>query len=807
VSTPRSLVTILLGVKVLGIANSLRAIRFSLSRQCSDRTYRQRLAKSSSPIGKLTKTDPVPHGWQIGFEHASLELVFLAKDLARLTWQPGRLPVPYAIEQAKWPETDVHHLPLQDGFLLSTSDLQIEVHATGQVQFLDPNNSLLHSLYPPVRSGQGWVQQASLLPGEHIYGLGLHAQGLNLRAQTHRMWATDPGGIYGPGIDPLYMPIPVFFGLHEGGSYLIFYENHCPSTFEMGSRSTYESDSARLTFEMGALRYYFIQGPFSSAIEQFSCLTGKAPLPPIWSLGYHQSRWGYKSTEDIRQVVQGFKEHRLNLSAVHLDLDYMHDRRSFTFDPDRFADIEELSADLKRDGIHLAGILDPGIKVEDGYDIYRSGLEANAYCTDPGGKTLTAVAFSGPTVFPDFTSSRVRKWWQEFYPRLLKRGLDGIWHDMNEPTAFNAWGGNHLPLNMSLDLEGTGGDHYQGHNVYGLQMNRAGYAAMKQYAPHKRPWILSRSGWAGNQRYAWNWTADSESTWAGLKLSLTATLALAFSGIPYCGPDIGGFSGDPTPELYTRWFQLAAFLPFFRTHSSLITQRREPWVFGEPYTGIIRRYINLRYQLLPYLYTLAWEASQRGYPIVRPIFFRDQDQPELWDIDDGYMLGDTLLIAPVFSVGLEKRQVSFPKGSWYSFWDDHFYQGPGNFTIPVNLENIPVFVRGGLLLPLLDRERLSLNIYPGEGNSLLYSDAGDGFGAGRVDKYKMHTIPHGYRIDWQTEGEYPFPYPDIETVLHADKLERVFVDGEQLAPLGNHFSCGIFQQADLILGKPVDDRR
>jgi alpha-glucosidase len=796
---PHKLVSALLAVKALRAASSLRVLRFTLYRQWLDFQYKHKqLPQEQKSIGVFSRYEKTPSGWRFKFAEAAVEIEFLKEDLARLTWTPGTPPIPYALAETALKAIHPTLDQTKDGFSFTTEALTVELSFDGSLTFRQSSGELLRRVLPPVRQGTGWTETCLLTGDEHLYGLGEQAGHLNLRDQTHHIWNQDPGGSYGKDADPLYMPLPCYFSLQEPGSYLIFYENSHRAIFSPGFDADLGMSTYQAAFNGGSLRYYFIPGSAPEALEQFSQLTGTSPLPPMWSLGYHQSRWGYENQAEIEALVAGFKENDLGLSAVHLDLDYMDDRRGFTIDGHSFPNMAELAHNLANSAIHLVTIVDPGIKTDPHFDIYQDGLEKQAYLSLPGGKTLTGVAFAGETSYPDFTSPDVRQWWSELYPRLLDKGISGFWHDMNEPTSFSAWGGNSLPLATQHNLEGAGGDHLQAHNVYGLQMNRSGFESLRRYRPQSRPWILSRSGWIGNQRYAWNWTADTESTWDGMRTNLTTIIGLGLCGIPYCGPDIGGFSGDPTAELYLRWFQMAAFLPFFRTHSALITQPREPWVFGEPYTSIVRRFINLRYQLMPYTYTLAWEASQKGYPFVRPLFWHSPQDRRLWDIEDAYLYGDALLIAPVLEPGAQRREVVLPAGDWYSFTDDTQYTGPERIFVPVCLETLPTFVRGGSVLPMADGPRLTLHIYPGELVNKIYSDAGDGYDAWRLDRFFAHGDHERLNLTWHAEGDYPLPYVSVGVQIHGMKVKKMICDGAEHILTAQRAETGRFSNLTLL---------
>ena len=669
---------------------------------------------------------------------------------------------------------------------------------------------LRHDLPPKFSGGTqapAWTSLATLHRSEFLYGLGEQAGPMNLRGGSYKMWNTDPGGNYNGEANPIYMPLPVYLSLHKDGSYLIFYENSFPATFTFEPPLDREGNGRSLSsaaFTGGMLRYYLIPGPPQRAIERFTELTGRPELPPLWSLGYHQSRWGYRTAADVRTVASGFKQHDMPLSAIHLDIDYMDGYRVFTVDEQRYPDLRGLTQELSQQGVRLVAILDPGVKQDDDYFMYLQGKDNDFFCKEPGGRIMLGVVWPGKAAYPDFTNPKARDWWGKNYRRMLNYGIAGFWHDMNEPTSFTAWGDQTLPLATCHDMEGTGGDHRQAHNLYALQMNRAGYEALKTEQPDVRPWVISRSGWVSQQRYAWKWTGDTESSWPNLQATIANVVGMGISGIPYTGPDIGGFSGNPLAELYLRWFQMATFMPFLRTHSAIGTTRREPWVYGEPYTGIIREFLRVRYRLLPYLYTLAWQASRKGYPLVRPLWWADIANEELRGIDDAFLLGDDLLIAPILEAGETQRRVALPQGAWFNLWDGEPVQGPGSVELQAPLERIPVLARGGCILPTAEDQLLFLHIYPPATRmdlplpkelppSLLYSDAGDGYAEGRLDQFQIIRASNTLEIDWQSEGAYPFPYRQVHVILHGLEAQSAWVDGNTAQITDNQLQSGIFR--------------
>jgi alpha-glucosidase len=767
---------VVMGLRRVGLTNTLRIVQFTLYKEREDRKWavNQSARGISLSPGELRSVQPAAGGALFTFERAELEVIFLAEDLARLSWGPGEGPLPYSLARTEWPEVQFQIAQTGQSWSLWSSSLKVEVSSNAEVRFYDPEGRLLRAEDPPERRGEAWTQRACLEPGARPFGLGQRAGWIKQDGRPYRLWNRDPVNERGMAehLDPLYLAIPVYLAAWEGGSYLVFFENYFPGSL------SFQNGWAKATFEGGRLRSYLIPGPPQRALERYTELTGRAPLPPRWALGYHQSHWGYKSEADIRQVAAGFKEHALPLSAIHLDIDYTDGYRVFTVDRKRFPDLPGLAGELAEQGIRLVAILDPGVKKDPGYFLYREGLEKGYFCSMPDGREALGVVWPGWCVFPDFTNPAVREWWAGQYPRLLELGIAGFWHDMNEPATIAAWGDFTLPLAARHHLEGRGGDHREAHNLYGLLMNAAGDAGLRQARPDSRPWLLSRSGWAGVQRCAWNWTGDSDAAWEDLRSTLATVLGLGLSGVPYSGADIGGFGGRPSAELYLRWFQLSAFLPFFRTHSAVEYGRREPWIYGEPYTSILREFLLLRGRLLPYLYTLAWETSRTGQPLARPLFWDEPFNPTLLEVEDTFLLGNSLLVAPVLEEGERERSVALPDGEWYDFWTGDRLVGPGQVQMDAPLERIPLLVRAGSALPTEELGRLVLHLFAGSGEGLLYSDAGDGYGPHRVDRFRLEGSEHSLELAWDWEGEYPFPYPRIEIRLHGLRPERAWLDGQ-----------------------------
>jgi alpha-glucosidase len=695
--------------------------------------------------------------------------------MVQIDWSPSLPSLPYIDHSAAQSDVEIDVTQEGSDYEISTADLNLRVRADGGLIFKDKKGETLRKELPPQFLGRGWIHRADLPAEASIYGLGERASRLNLRGHAYRMWNQDPHGNYGRGVDPLYVCIPCYLCLQSNGAYLLFYENSYDGTISFRKKATAQLNG-------GPLRYYFIEGSFQEIVRRYGQLTGFPPLPPRWALGYHQSRFSYETEAKVRQIADEFNQRGLPLSVLHLDIDYMDDYKVFTVHKGRFPDLAGLARELREQDVRLVTIVDPGIARDLDFDVYSDGVEQDVFLKLPGGRRLEAPVWPGLVSYPDFTDPKVRTWWGDQYQRLLEAGISGIWHDMNEPAAFAAWGDPSLPGPTRHSLEGLGADHRQAHNLYGLLMNRAGFEALRRERPDRRPFQLSRSGWAGLQQWAWNWTGDTESSWATLHQTIPTVLGLGLTGIPFSGSDIGGFAGSPSPELYLRWFQMAAFLPFFRTHSSNTSAPREPWSFGDHVLGYIRSALQLRYSLIPYFYTLAWQASRSGLPLVRPLFWMDGRDRDLWEIDDAFLLGESLLVAPVIEEGARQREVRLPAGRWYDFWEGNVLEGPSLVSLPAPLERCPLLIRAGTVLPLEEDDRLVLHAYAPAGDSVggeVYSDAGDGYGDWRVDRFSLLREVDTLELTWDSEGDYPFTYSDIELRLHGFTAISAEIDGEQ----------------------------
>ncbi|MGW2040375.1 glycoside hydrolase family 31 protein [Streptomyces virginiae] len=598
--------------------------------------------------------------------------------------------------------------------------------------------------------GARWVVRSEVAADARFFGLGGRAAGPRLRDGVYRLWNTDPKGGFGPGVDPLYLTMPVQMVVADAGTHLVFHDNCWDGRVvlregEEGVGSGPDRPgTSELRMEGGPLRCWLLVGTPARVLQGWSGLTGSAAVPPQWALGYQHARWGFGSAAEVRRVVAGYASRGLALSAVHLDIDHYDGHRVFTVDEERFPDLPGLAGELREQGVRLVSIVDPAVKAGDA--LHAAGLtvgSGGAFVRDARGQEVRGEVWPGECAYPDFTDPEVREWWGGLYEERLAQGFSGFWHDMNEPVSFAAFGDSTLPRSARHAMDGAGGDHREGHNVYALGMARAGWEGLVRLRPAERPFLFSRSGWAGMQRYGGTWSGDVETSWEGLRASLALVLGLGLCGVPYSGPDVGGFGGSPTPELYVRWLQLGSYLPLFRTHSAIWAGRREPWEFGPEVEEQARAAMAERERLRPYFVTLAHMARRTGAPYVRPVWWGAPEDRRLRDCEDSFLLGDALLVAPVLECGADRRAVRLPRGRWYDTATGAAHEGPGQILLDAPQGRIPVLARAGAVLPVrsgaASGDGVELEVWaPARGRTgggVVVRDPGPGFGAGVVERY------------------------------------------------------------------------
>lgn len=578
----------------------------------------------------------------------------------------------------------------------------------------------------------------SLPAGTSLYGEG-EVTGPLLRNNTDTvLWNTDNGAYARDKGRRLYQSHPWVMGVRPDGTAFGFLAD---TTFHSEIKTT----DAVIDFVSDGPAFPVIVVDRSSPQEVMRALgklIGTMPLPPRWALGYHQCRYSYEPDSRVREIADTFRAKKIPCDVIWMDIDYMDGFRIFTFDPKKFPDPHATNDYLHQHGYHSVWMIDPGVKAEKGYSVYDSGSAIDAWIGDSNGTgPYVGPVWPGKCVFPDFTRADVRQWWAGLYKPFIATGIDGVWNDMNEPAVFDT-----PDATMDVSARHRGGDgglpadtEARYHNVFGMLEVRASREGIQAANPDRRPFVLSRAGFLGSQRYAATWTGDNRSTWEQFKLSIPMSISLGLAGQPMSGPDCGGFQHEATPELWANWVAVDAFFPFCRGHSDKGTPAKEPWVFGEETENAARVALERRYRLLPYLYTLFRESAQDGMPVMRPMFFADPKSADLRKEEQAFLVGSDVMVVPKWA-----KNTHLPAG-WVKA---EIVSGEEDGA---NAKYQPeVRLRPGAVVPLGEVVQntnedsfapLTLLVCPddkGNAEGTLYEDAGDGYGY-RSSDYLLTT--------------------------------------------------------------------
>ncbi|RTR27570.1 DUF5110 domain-containing protein [Robertmurraya yapensis] len=650
-------------------------------------------------IGNLVGYEKDAAGYMFNCTNGFVALQVFTDSIVRLTMNPTNKPV---LDKSKAvmvrPEpVEIEEINTEHALTLKTKALVLTLQKEPfRVTVADTHGRVLvnedgHGM--AYRENGEVIAFKQMHENDHFYGFGEKSGHLDKRGEKLEMWNTDVYAPHNPETKALYESIPYFMTLRDGKAHGIFFDNTFKTYFDLQSSEAHYSFSA----EGGQLDYYVLAGPHpKKVLEQYTYLTGRMPLPPKWSLGYHQSRYSYETEAEVRELAQNFIEKDIPVDVIHLDIHYMNGYRVFTFDKEKFPNPDQLIADLKEMGIRIVPIVDPGVKKDAEYPIYQEGVLGDHFCKYIEGDIYNGEVWPGVSAFPDFTEEKVRKWWGEKHAFYTSMGIEGIWNDMNEPAVFNE--SKTMDLEVMHRNDGHPTTHRELHNVYGLLMGQATYEGMKENLQGKRPFLLTRAGYAGVQRYGSVWTGDNRSFWEHLQMSLPMVMNLGLSGVPFTGPDVGGFAHDTNAELLTRWMQVGAFTPFFRNHSAIGFRYQEPWQFGEKYEAIMKKYIQMRYQWMPQLYSLFYQASEQGLSVMRPLLMEYPDDAKTYNLNDQFMLGDNVIFAPILNPSVTDRAVYLPKGDWVEYTTGTTYEGEQAHLVHAELEDLPIFVRKGTAL-------------------------------------------------------------------------------------------------------------
>jgi len=663
------------------------------------------VAQGWQHLGKLQRVEKLKDGVELTAGGAKVRIAVFRDGVFRVRVAPnGTFPKDFSwavIESPEAPAFKIEENPKEIRIIAGNVIATVQ-RSPLLINFSDAAGNVLladEPSLPMAWNGQRIHAWKKMPLDENYFGLGDKAGPMNRRNRAFTNWNTDEFG-WQESTDPLYKTIPFFIGLRKGLAYGVFFDNTYRSVFDFGKESP---DFFSFGADGGELNYYFIAGPEpKKIIEEYTAMTGRSPLPPLWTLGYQQSRYSYYPESRAREIVKTLRDKKIPADAIYFDIDYQQGNAPFTINREYFPTFEKMISDFRAQGMHTILITDLHIKKDPnhGYAPYDSGMKDDVFVKNPDGSTYVGVVWPGPSVFPDFTLSRVRDWWGGLYKDFAGMGAAGFWNDMNEPSLFER-ADKTMPLDIVHRLDdGTTLDHRAIHNVFGMQNVRATYEGLRKLQPEERPFVLTRAAYSGAQRYAATWTGDNSSSWNHLKMSTPMLLSMGISGYPLVGDDIGGFAGSPPADLLTRWFEVGALNPIYRDHTAKGTADQEPWVHGPEHEAIRRKYIELRYELMPYLYTGIEEASRTGLPLMRPVFLEYPQASGFYGDDRDFLFGSDFFVAPVTTEMVDAEEISLPPGDWYDFWTNTRLSSKEKFSLRPRLDEMPLYVRAGAIVPM-----------------------------------------------------------------------------------------------------------
>ncbi|MGU8570521.1 glycoside hydrolase family 31 protein [Clostridium perfringens] len=629
---------------------------------------------------------------------------------------------------------------------------------TTEISFKDLDGNIINEDFQPsFKDEKGNVYISKVNDCLAYYGLGEKGGDLNKKGCYTENFNTDDPETDDDSIT-YYKTIPFYVALKEEATYGIFFDNSFRSYFDMGKEM-----GDRIFFGAigGQIQYYFIPGEnIKEVVKNYTALTGRMEMPPLWSLGYQQCRFSYFSQEEVRELVKTFEEKDIPLDVVYLDIDYMDGFRVMTFKTPNFDDAAGLISDLKEKGIRTITIIDPGVKVDEEYDVFKRGKEGNHFTKKLDGEMFIGAVWPGDSAFPDFSNKDCREWWKSELKKFIsEHGMDGIWNDMNEPCVFN--NDHKTMLETCLHNSDNGViEHKEFHNRYGFEMSRCSKEAQEELHPNERGFSMTRATYAGGQRYSSVWTGDNMSLWSQMRMSISMNANLGISGFSFVGNDVSGFGLDSSEELFIRWMEMGPFIPIFRNHSNMYTRRQEPWAFGPKAEKIAKKSIELRYELLPYIYDLYYISHKEGLPIFRPMIMEYEKDMNLLNMREQFMLGENMIVAPVLYEGERSKTVYLPKGSWFNYFTMEKLQGGKWYKLPCELDEILVFVKEGAIIPTYNKKFRNVKERPNNILLKVFGENAKGF----------HYNDDGHSMEY-LEGKYT--YMDIKVVDGKEELNYI----------------------------------
>jgi alpha-glucosidase len=790
-------------------------------------------------LDHVTSVEPLPNGIAIEDGNTREEITALRDDVIRVrVGRNGAMP-----EDASWavlPPARKSRVSVtqQSSSTLAgfrTKSLTVEVSkADLRMTVLDAAGKIVQQDARPIQfEGKSFRISKTMPLDEHYFGLGDKTGPLDRREQAFSLWNTDAYR-FQESTDPIYKAIPYFITYRAGVATSILLDNTWRTNFDFGKAiaDVYSFGSAD-----GPLDYYILYGPTpKQVVAAYAWLTGTPPLPPMWSFGFQQSRYTYVPQSRVLEVAERLRKDRIPADAIYLDIGFQEKNRPFTVNRTLFPDFTGMIAKLKQENFHVVAITDLHIAKlpNEHYFPYDSGMAGDHFVKNPDGSVYSGKVWPGPSVFPDFTQQQTRAWWGTLYRDFHADGVEGFWNDMNEPSIFDS-PTKTMPVDVVHRIDEPGfvtrtATHAEIHDVYGMENSRATFEGLKTLDPNTRPFVLTRASYAGGQRYAATWTGDNSSSWNHLRMTTFMLKNIGLSGFALVGADVGGYAGTPSTDLLTKWLEIAAFQPIDRDHTELGTGDQEPWVGGPQQEDIRRRFIETRYRLMPYIYTLADEASRTGMPMERPLFLDYPDAaPDRHPLDldtpasGEFLLGHDLLIAPPpFPDALDSYEAEFPTAKWYDFWTGQPLQSkqsaalneaqpapaaPLTASLKPDPDTLPVFVRGGAIVPMAPLVQstnetpqgpLTLRVYAGDDcEGSLYLDDGRTYAyqQGRFLRMHFSCEVKGDALEIKVsphEGSYEAWWKTIRVEVYGWKagLTRVTVNGAERAAAASSLPHG-----------------
>jgi len=722
---------------------------------------------------------------------SNFEITIFKEDTFRIqvSREAKYSPNPYSVISGQG-DVDYEISEVKGKIFLKTSKIHLSVNLNPFfLTFLTPNDDIINQDDPAF--AVSWLgtevsNYKKVQPKERFVGLGEKTGHLERSGRAFTNWNTDYFA-YGIGDDPLYLSIPFYIGIHSDLAYGIFFDNTHKSVFNFGASNNrfiyYSADDGDMDY------YFFHDDSVAKIISSYTDLTGRMEMPPMWSLGFQQCRYSYYPDSEVLTLAKTFRDKDMPADVIYLDIHHMEKYKVFTFDNEKFHDPKSMIKALKEKGFKVVVIMDPGIKTQKGYFPYDEGKEKDLFVKYPDNEIYEGQVWPGWCAFPDFTKPETRKWWAEKMAFYEEAGVDGYWTDMNEPASW----GQFTPNLINFSYEGEIVSHRKARNVYGFQMARSAKEGCELQRPEERPFVLTRSGFSGIQRYAAAWTGDNVASEEHMMAGIRLVNSLGLSGVAYSGYDVGGFAGEATKSLFARWMTIATFAPLYRAHSMINSNDSEPWAYGEEVEEISRNYMKLRYMMLPMIYSSFYKSTQTGLPIAKSLAVDYPHDKYIYEsaFENQYFFCDSLLVAPVESYK-EITKVYLPEGEWYYLFDNQKYIGNQIIYQDCPLNYLPVYVKAGSILAFQSEVSftgqnhdgiLRLHVYSGKDAStyLHYEDDGisPDYKKGNFLKREIIWDSGLGKLSFdKTEGIYNSKFKKIKIYFHGLKVNSASINGK-----------------------------